>query len=422
MRVLLVNTSEHTGGASIAAGRLLEALNDSGVKAKLLVSRKVSDKPTVAGLPDYRWHRICFLAERFRVWMANRFRRDHLFDIDPALLGTDITRLPEFREADVVHLHWVNQGMLSMRDIRRILDAGKPVVWTLHDMWPFTGICHYARECEKWRTSCHHCELLAGGGSRCDLSASTFRRKAAAYSHGPMAFVACSRWLADLAEAGPLLAGKEVHCIPNPINTGRFRPGNRDEARRRLGLPSDRKLILFVAYKVTSPLKGAGYLCDALSRLADTHPHLRDEWQLVAVGREADRLVGRTPMDVTAIDYVGREDQMIDLYTAADVLAMPSLYDNLPNTIVEAMACGLPCVGFNVGGLPQMIDHRVNGYLAAYRDSEDFARGLLDTLSPDHHALRRSEARRKAETSYSERVVAERYLAVYQNLLSHKNV
>ena len=418
MRVLLVNTSEHTGGASIAAARLLEALNDNGIKAKLLVSRKVSERPTVTALPSYAAHRAHFLTERLAVWAACGFRRDHLFDIDPALCGTDITTLPEFREADVVHLHWVNQGFLSLRGVRRILRSGKPLVWTLHDMWPFTGVCHYARECQKWRTGCHHCELLPGGGGRRDLSARTFGRKSSVYAAGRMAFVACSHWLADLAAVSPLLAGHKLYSIPNPIDTGRFCPADRSEVRRRLGLPEDRQLILFVAYKVTSPLKGVDYLCDALQRLVAARPELRQQWQLVAVGRESGRLTDRVPVPVTAIDYVSEEEQIIDLYRAADVLAMPSLHDNLPNTIAEGMACGLPCVGFNVGGLPQMITHRVNGYLATYRDADDFGRGLLDTLQPEHHAQRSLEARRTAVTAYAQRAVAARYTAVYEEMIA----
>ena len=421
MRVLLVNTSEHTGGASVAAGRLLEALNDNGVKARYLVTRKTSERPSVAGLPRHWHYQSAFYVERLGIWMSNGFRRDHLFDIDPAWFGVDITRLPEFREADVIHLHWVNQGMLSLAGVRRVLCAGKPVVWTMHDMWPFTGVCHYARECEKWRTGCHQCELLCGVAGANDLSGLTFRRKAMAYRSGRLSFVACSQWLADLAADSPLLAGREIACIPNPLNTRRFRPGAKAAARQRLGLPQERRLILFAAYKVTSPLKGADYLCEALRHAASVHPEVGDLWQLVAVGREADHLIGRVPVPVMAVDYVDNESQMIDYYVAADVLAMPSLYDNLPNTIAEAMACGVPCVGFNVGGLPQMIDHRVNGYLAAYRDSNDFACGLFDTLHPDHYADRCAAARHKAETTYSESAVAHRYVDVYQKMLSSRH-
>ena len=142
-----MNTSERTGGAAVAASRLMEALNNNGVKTKMLVRDKESDALTVCTLPQtwrLRWH---FLWERLVIWLHLRLRREHLFEIDIANAGTDITQLPEFQEANVIHLHWVNQGMLSPKDISSILRSGKRVVWTMHDIWPATAICHYARGC-----------------------------------------------------------------------------------------------------------------------------------------------------------------------------------------------------------------------------------------------------------------------------------
>ena len=147
MRVLIINTSERIGGAAIAASRLMESLKNNGIKAKMLVRDKQTDQISVVRLKS-NWLQVWkFMWERIVIWSANRFRRYHLFDVDIANTGTDITSLPEFRQADVIHLHWINQGMLSLNDIRKILTSGKPVVWTMHDMWPCTGICHYAREC-----------------------------------------------------------------------------------------------------------------------------------------------------------------------------------------------------------------------------------------------------------------------------------
>lgn len=160
MRVLIINTAERIGGAAIAANRLMEALKNNGIKAKMLVRNKQTDQVTVVALKK-SWRRIWqFTWERIVIWAANGFKRHNLFAVDIANTGTDITSLPEFRQADVIHLHWINQGMLSLKDIQRILASGKPVVWTMHDMWPFTGICHYSGECEKYTAQCHDCPLL----------------------------------------------------------------------------------------------------------------------------------------------------------------------------------------------------------------------------------------------------------------------
>ena len=159
MRVLIINTSERTGGAAVAASRLMDALINNGVKAKMLVRDKQTDRLTVVALPRSPWLRWHFLWERFTIFVHMRFSRTHLFDIDLANAGTDITRLPEFQEADVIHLHWVNQGMLSLGGIGKILRSGKPVVWTMHDIWPATGICHLTLSCRSFMTRCRHCQF-----------------------------------------------------------------------------------------------------------------------------------------------------------------------------------------------------------------------------------------------------------------------
>ena len=158
MRVLIVNTSERTGGAAVAANRLMCALNNNGVKAKMLVRDRQSDDPRVVGTGRKGLMRWRFLWERFVVFMHLHGKRTHLFDIDIANTGMDITSLPEFREADVIHLHWVNQGMLSLTDIRNIVRSGKPLVWTMHDIWPATAICHLTLGCRSVRSRCHNCK------------------------------------------------------------------------------------------------------------------------------------------------------------------------------------------------------------------------------------------------------------------------
>ena len=176
MRVLLINTSERIGGAAVAASRLMESLKNNGVKAKLLVRDKQTDQISVVELQRSWKLAWKFVWERIVIWKANHYKKNNLFCVDIANTGTDITSLPEFKEADVIHLHWVNQGMLSLKDIGRILASGKPVVWTMHDMWPCTAICHHARECANYQQECHHCPYIYGGGGKRDLSNRVFRK------------------------------------------------------------------------------------------------------------------------------------------------------------------------------------------------------------------------------------------------------
>ena len=419
MRVLLINTSERTGGAAVACSRLMEALKNNGIKAKMLVRDKQTDQISVVELPR-TWKNLWrFLWERMVIWKANRFHRHNLFQMDVANVGTDVTSLPEFKQADVVHLHWVNQGLLSLGDLRRILDAGKPVVWTLHDMWPFTGICHYAGTCDRYREQCHHCPLLYGGGGRKDLSYRTFRKKQRLFRGRHVTFVACSRWLQSLAASGLLCKGQDVVHIPNAINTNLFRPADKRQACERAHLPKDKKLLLFGSVKLTDKRKGLDYFVEACGILAEKYPNLKNELGVVTFGLNSEGLDGRIPFPVYAMDYVRDEKKLVDIYNAVSLYVTPSLEDNLPNTIMEAMACGVPCVGFQVGGIPEMIDHLHNGYVAQYRSADDFANGIHWALAESEYPSLSAEAHRKVASHYSESAVAKRYIDLYNKVTGH---
>ncbi len=416
MRVLIINTSERTGGAAVAAGRLMEALKNNGIKAKMLVCDKQTDRISVIGLQG-GWRQVWkFVWERVVIWMANRFSRNNLFAVSIANTGTDITALPEFRQADVIHLHWVNQGMLSVKGLRAILKSGKPVVWTLHDMWPVTGICHHARECTRYEKECRHCPFLAGGKGLADLAARTFRKKKSLYALAPVHFVACSRWLETRARASALLRGHAVTSIPNPINTNLFHPRDKQQARARLHLPTEGKIVLFGSVRITDKRKGIDYLTEACRLLDEQQPELKDSLSIVVFGNDSEQLQALLPFRVYALSYIADEHALPDIYSAADLFAIPSLEENLPNMIMESMSCGTPCVGFQTGGIPEMIDHLHNGYVARYLSAEDFANGMRWILNEPDYAELSEQAVRKAVSCYSESTVAKRYTDLYNKV------
>lgn len=421
MRVLIVNTSERTGGAAIAAGRLCEALGNNGVKATMLVGSKDSDLITVAEVHNPKKLKLNFLRERFTIWRANGFHKHRLFDVDAGNAGLDITNLKEFREADIIHLHWINQGFLSLKGISKILQSGKPVVWTLHDMWPFTGICHYSGDCDRFKDGCGKCPILYGGGSGNDLSHRVFERKKRLYNNARITFVACSDWLAGIARSSALLEGLRVESIPNAINTNLYKSYDVIKAREELALPLGKKLLLFAAFRVTNKIKGIDYLCEAINILAKKYPDIAAGMAVVAVGKDSEELKSMLPVKVYSYGYVNNEKRMIDLYNACDLFLIPTMQDNLPNTIMESMACGVPCVAFNVGGIPQMIDHKVNGYVAAYKDSADFADGIFWSLNPSVHKQLKEAARSKVTSSFSESAVARKYSELYNRLAGKKD-
>ena len=413
MRVLLVNTSEKTGGAAIAARRLKDALNDNGAKARLLVAEKRTNDPSVGDLGNRTLHRLNFLLERSEVWRNNGFKREGLFDVDTGSYGSDITSHPWFTESDVIHLHWVNQGMLSLKDIWKIARSGKRVVWTMHDMWPFTGICHYARSCSKFKERCYCCPLLRKSGPR-DLAARVYERKERLYQRANIFFVACSEWLQNEAKDSSLLGAKGIINIPNAIDSNLYRPRPKPEIRAELKLPEQGWLLLFNAFKVTAHIKGIDLLEDACRILDSHHPELRDKIGIILAGQGAEEVKGKLTYRTYDFGYTEDERKMAALYNAADVLVMPSRKDNLPNTIVEAMTSGVPCVATAVGGIPQMIEHMKNGYLAKPGNPDDIARGIEFLLLHPQKGMVDTLARGFAISHYSEHSVATKYMDLYE--------
>ena len=415
MRVLIVNTAERTGGAAIAANRLLHALNNNGVEARMLVRDRKTDAPEVANIPQSWKLKAKFLWERGVIWQANGLKKDGIFQVNIANAGTDIIAMDEFQWADVIHLHWVNQGFLSLKNLDRILGSGKPVVVTLHDQWYFTGICHYSGGCEKYQTQCEKCPMLKGRGK--DLARRVFDRKLAMYEGRNITFVGCSRWMADLATKSRLTQGHTVTNIPNAIDTDVFKPMDKQSARKRFNLPTDKKLLLFGAQRITDERKGFSFLTEACEHISMHHPTLPGNLGVVVLGGDAESVKEALPLSVYPVNYLSNEIEIAELYNAVDLFVTPSLQDNLPNTIVEAMSCGVPCVGFNVGGIPEMISHKQDGYVADYCDSIDFAQGIAWCLNEARHPSLCKAARDNALATYSEPIAAQRYRAVYQAAL-----
>ena len=418
LRVLIVNTSERTGGAAVAAHRLMEALNNNGVKVRMLVRDKETDNPMVCALRHSKGFDWRFLWERLVIWCHLGLRRKRLFEADIANAGYDITKLREFQEADVIHLHWINQGMLSLSTLRKIVASGKTVVWTMHDLWPAVAICHYARGCERYLTACSHCPLLPQV-SPFYLAARVWRRKQRVLAAGHVTFVACSQWLAGEARRSALLQGQQILSIPNAIDTRQFAPRDRQQARQQLGLPADKRVILFVSQRVTDERKGIAYFVEALRQLVATRPEICQNTVVAVLGGHSEEVVRQLPLAAYPLGYVSDPQRIVSVYNAADIFVLPSLEDNLPNTIMEAMACGVPCVGFHVGGIPEMIDHQRTGYVARFRDAADLAAGIRYVLDEADYAALSQACLHKVAHDYSQQSVAKRYLEVYESHLHH---
>lgn len=387
MNVLILSTYEKTGGAAIAANRLLHALRNNGVQVNMLSRQDIPWWPAKLKPQSYT-----SLWERLVVWLHNGLSMKNLWAVDIANSGQDITQTKAFREADVVHLHWINQGFISLQTISTILSSGKRVVWTMHDEWPLSGIEHYTTD-----------TTLPSSLKKLDRQVQ--ERKREVYSKGHITFVTCSKWLGDIARQKPLGTTQEILSVPNPIDTALFQP--LQDAGKEFGFDSSLPVILFACQKVTDKRKGLDYLIEATRQLKDV--------SIALVGANTDAVAELLPKHIRAYSLGTIRDtaRMARLYAACQCFVTPSLQDNLPNTIMESMSCCTPCVGFNVGGIPEMIDHQVNGYVAEYRNANDLAQGIRYVLDKENNQRLALAARQKVEQCYSERAVAQQYIKIY---------
>jgi len=418
MKVTLINTSDAGGGAPAACMRLLKALQFKQVDTHLLVQKKQTDDSRVTtvtrGILDKLKATYNFLAERIPFIVFDADTKWVRFAFSTAKRGTDISGEELVKDADLLHLHWINQGFLSTNDLIKLVRLGKPVVWTLHDMWAFTGGCHYAGDCNHFLHQCGYCWMLKDPEAK-DLSNKGWVRKMHLFSDTEsIVFVTCSNWLADVARSSSLLKGYRIEAIPNPIDTEIFSPKNNMVTRQKWQIPPHKKIILFGAANIMDRRKGIVYLVEALEKLKDIY---NDEVEIVIFGKNKLFDVTMLPFKVHELNMINSQYDIAELYSLADVFVTPAIEDNLPNTVMEALACGTPVVAFNTGGIPDMVDHQYNGYLAEYKSSTDFAAGIRYVLDSSVAQLLAANARNKVLQNFTNEIVADKYIALYKSLL-----
>lgn len=418
MKILIINTSEKSGGAAVAANRLMKALQKADVSVKMLVRDKQTNPQDVVSVNDSSGKRLVnrfrFLWERGIIFLANRLSRKNLFQVSIANTGIPIEEHPLVKEADIIHLHWINQGFLSLDDMNALIRTGKPIVWTLHDLWPATGICHYPSSCERYELQCYRCPKQVVH-PLWDLAKEVFNKKKKLDLQA-VHFVGCSEWITHKARLSYLLKNAGFHSIPNPIDTNVFHPVDRNEARMRLHLPLDKYLLFFAAARLSDNRKGANYLIEACRLLTDKYG---ERIEILLMGKGSKELTEVVPFPINELGYISDDAQIVDAYSSSDLFVIPSLEDNLPNTIMESMACGTPCVGFDTGGIPEMIDHKINGYVAKYKNAKNLADGIDWVLSHGDHSSLSRLCTEKVFQNYKEEVIADRYISLYDNLLTN---
>jgi glycosyltransferase involved in cell wall biosynthesis/predicted SAM-dependent methyltransferase len=322
-----------------------------------------------------------------------------------------LPEMPELCDADIIHFHWI-AGTVNIPENLDFLKT-KKIVWTLHDMNAFTGGCHYSAECHKFEEVCGSCPQL-GSTHNNDLSRQIWELKRKAYQELDITIVTPSNWLADCVQKSTLLSKCPVHVIPNGLPTNIYKPYPKNLIRRSLGIDKNVFIILFGADAITNKRKGFTYLLNALKKISISTKI--NDIALAVFGNSSDIMLDKLGFQVINLDYISDEEQLAMIYSMADVTVIPSLQENFPNIVLESFSCGTPVVGFDVGGISDMIDHKINGYLAPACDTNALAEGILWIKKVNNNNIR-LKCRETVLVKYNLQLQAETYFALYQDIL-----
>lgn len=417
-KVLMLNETDESGGAARAAVRLAAGLRRGGMDLRMAVQRKDSDRHWIDS-GSGKTHKILSRAMGHIDLLPNVIYpgRNRAYDWSNNWFPNDAAQVYQFGRYDLLHFHWMGRGFLPMRSLAK-LDL--PIVWTLHDMWNFTGGCHYSAECAHFEKACGMCPRLDSRNPN-DLSARNLRAKRRAYAKKDMHIVSPSNWLAELARKSSLLGDFEISVIPYGLDLQTYRPLDRRSARESLGLPQGARIVLFGAINATRDhRKGFPLLCSAITKLTASNAATKDI-QLVVFGSSEPDTSPELGIPVRFMGKLSDDVSLACLYSAADVMVLPSRQENLANAAIEAMACGTPVVAFDIGGNSDLIDHLENGYLAAPFETDDLAAGISWVLSDSTRLAALSQAvRKKCEQKYDLDIVCGQYEGLYRKAMSSR--
>jgi glycosyltransferase involved in cell wall biosynthesis len=411
MRIVQLSTYDLYGGAGIAAVRLHRALRATGEDSRMLVRQRRSTDVAIAQ-PGGAW---------MHGWLRGQRRLDRmpLAFASPAARGFSLGWVPEAvaratraLSPDVVHVHWTADGFMRFESLGALR---APVVWTLHDMWAFTGGCHYAGECTGYAVKCGRCPLL-GARREHDWSRSGWERRRRVLAWMRAVFVAPSQWMATRVRASALLADADVRVIANGLDTAIFAPQDRLAVRAALGLPTDAFLLLTGAADWSgNPRKGFAPLRAALRALREQGAHL----EVIVFGGAAGVATELEGFRMHPLGVLAGDAALVRAYAAADVFVLPSLEDNLPNTAIEALAVGVPVVAFEVGGIPDIVEHERNGLLVPSGRPDELARAIARMIAETEFRAECARcAREKALEAFSVEKMAAQHQVLYRELVN----
>ena len=412
MRILHLSSYDARGGAAIAADLIHGGLVSAGIDSRMWVRRKHGHTSGVISSTRWSAQVIIRIRRRYELLRARMAGWNRCGAFSPGVAGGSLRPVIRRFRPEIVHLHWICDGFVS---VRALAELDVPVVWTLHDMWPLTGGCHYAGSCRGFESKCGCCPLLGARRVK-DLSHIMLRAKTEVFNQLELVVVSPSRWLAREAARSMPLHRCDIHVVPNGIDTTRFHPRPARGARQALGLPDSGILIVGGASRFRiDPRKGFDLFLRVIREL---QARVQQEIRVAVFGTGARSEIDCDGLRVVELGGVEDATTLVSIYQAADFFLAPSREDNLPNTLLEALACGVPCAGFNIGGFPDVIRDDQTGCLAAPFDTRDLACRIAEVIvRPDRLAEMRTRARALAEAEFSIPVMIRGYTRIYEGLL-----
>jgi len=413
LRILHVNASS-SGGAFVVAQRLVEAQNAMpGIQARHFVftGQPGEGYELYASSLLNKARAFCYHAAEKAHFLAHEASAAQRFLFSHAYVGLD--EIPGWQEADILHLHWVNKGLLSMRGLQRLIDSGKPIVWTCHDLWPFTGGCYHPSDCQGLESDCQTCPLLKPGS---DLAKRRLAHKHRLWAgQKQLQFVAPSAWLAGKAARSAAAQDlvHEIQVIPNGIDALRFAPGEAAAERRRWNLNPEATVLLFSSANLANPYKGFPEFVQLFNALVEAGQKV----QALLVGQNRVGDLGLKGPFVEA-GFLSQADDLVSVFRAADLYVTPTRNDNLPTTVMEALSCATPVLAFGVGGIPEMIQDGHTGWVVEPGDTQGLrqaAQAFMDKSVQQRQQMS-SAARAFAQVTYSFDAVVDQYRKLYDSL------
>ncbi|CAM3969859.1 glycosyltransferase [Mucilaginibacter galii] len=419
LNVVHINTYDGNGGAGRACLRLNNALLAENINSKVIVHYKFGKNPSVLTFNSTAIQKAytaaTIVVERLLAKRLLKPMKRTPFSF--TWFGRSVIHHPDVKAADVIHLHWVNHSFLNPAHLAELAKLNKPIVWTFHDSNAFTGGCHVRYTCDHFLRQCGHCPLLKKADAD-DASHKIWAQKHEAYQQLKFNIVAPSSWMLSSVLMSSLMQDKPALQVPNTLETDIFKPTDKAQAKKQLGLPEDKFIFLTGFMPSRKDMhKGTSYLLESLELLKERLGVNAQQVELVVFGNRNAKDVPDFSFKTSFLGTINDDAKLAMCYAAADAFLIPSLEDNLPYTVMESLSCGTPVVAFTTGGIPDMVQHLQNGYLAEYRSAKSFADGMEWAINHENATALQQQARQTVMDKFAEPVIAQKHIQLYNQLV-----